>query len=118
MTKSIENDAELQDNIGRYASEFREDTIIDSLFAPINGVSIANIAISKGDKAPNGLSLATISLTLKTQDITTLENFLDYLTNSKTNKKSYIIKSLNFPFDTTKNEPASVSLELGMYYFQ
>lgn len=118
MAKSIENDVELQSNIERYAGDFREDTILDSLFATINGISIANISIAKGEKVPNGLSLANISLSLKAQDTNTLNNFLNYLTNSKTNKKSYIIKNLNFPLDTTKNEPVSASLELGMYYFE
>lgn len=116
MTKDIENNVGLQDDIGRYGSEFREDAILDSLFTPINGVNIANISISKGEKTPNGLSLATIALSFKVQDITTLNRFLDYLTNSKTNKRSYIIRNLNFPLDTTKNEPVSASMELGMYY--
>lgn len=118
MSKNIENDVGLQSDIERYAGDFREDTIFDSLFAPINGISIANIALSKGEKSPNGLSLATISLSLKAQDVNTLNSFLDYLTNSKINKKSYIVKSLNFPLDTTKNEAVPVSLELGMYYFE
>ncbi len=118
MAKNIENDAELQNDIERYAGDFREDTVLDSLFAPMNGVNIANISISKGEKSPNGLSLANISLSFKVQDINALNNFLNYLTNSKTNKKSYIIKNLNFPLDTTKNEPVSANIELSMYYFE
>lgn len=118
MAKNIENDVELQSDIERYAGDFREDTILDSLFATINGISIANISMAKWEKVPNGLSLANISLSFKAQDTNTLNNFLNYLTNSKTNKKSYIIKNLNFPLDTTKNEPVSASLELSMYYFE
>jgi hypothetical protein len=118
MAKNIESNVELQNDIGRYGDAFREDTIIDSIFAPFNGISIANIALLKGEKTPNGLSLATISLSLKAQDISTLESFLNYLTNDKMNKKSYIIKSLNFPFDTTRDTPVSVMIELGMYYFE
>lgn len=118
MTKNIASNVELQGDIERYGSEFREDTILDSLFAPIGGISIANISISKGEKSPNGLSIANISLSLKAQDRTTLGNFLNYLTSSKINKKSYIIKSVNFPLDTTKDEAMAVNLELGMYYFQ
>lgn len=116
--KTIENNKELQNDIERYAGDFREDAILDSIFAPINGISIANIAISKGDKTPNGLSLAAISLSLKAQDTNTLNNYLAYLTNSKTNKKSYIIKELSFPLDTTKNDPVAASVELAMYYFE
>ncbi|MDD2891650.1 MAG: hypothetical protein PHQ95_01675 [Candidatus Gracilibacteria bacterium] len=118
MAKNIESNIELQDDLGRYGDTFREDTIIDSIFTPVNGINIANITMSKGEKAPNGLSLATISLSLKAQNIATLESFLNYLTNSKTNKKSYIIKSLNFPFDTTRDSSVSVMMELGMYYFE
>jgi len=117
-TKNIENSVELQNDIARYGSEFREDTVIDSIFTPINGVNIANISMTKGEKTPNGLSLANISLSLKAQDRATLGNYLNYLTNSKTNKKSYIIKNLNFPLDTMKDVPVSVNMELGMYYFE
>lgn len=118
MKTNIASDQELQMDIGRYGGEFREDTIFNSLFSPINGINIASISLSKGEKTPNGLSLATITLSLKTEDINSLSNFLNYLTNSKINKKSYIINSLNFPFDTVKNDPVSVSLNLGMYYFE
>lgn len=118
MTKNMESNPELQGDIGRFGSDFREDTILDSLFAPINGISIANISMSKWEKSPNGLSIATISLLLKAQDREILNNYLNYLTTSKTNKKSYIIKNLNFPLDTTKNESLSASIELGMYYFE
>lgn len=116
--KAIESDTVLQSDIERYAGAFREDTIFDSLFATINGINIASISISKGEKSPNGLSLASISLSLKAQDSNALNNFLNYLTNSKTGKKSYIIKSLTFPLDTTKNDPISVNIELGMYFFE
>lgn len=118
LEKSIESNTELNNDIERFAGEFREDSIFNSIFATINGINIANISISKGEKSPNGLSIASISLSLKAQDSTALSNFLNYLTNSQVDKKSYIIKSLNFPFDSTKNEPVSVSLELGMYYFE
>jgi len=118
MAKNIENNVELQNDIERYAGDFREDTILDNLFAPMTGINIANIAMSKGEKSPNGLSLANISLSFKAQDVSTLNNFLSYLTNDKTGKKSYIIKNLNFPLDTTKAGPVSANIELAMYYFE
>lgn len=115
---NIQTNTEFQDDIERYGGQFREDTILNSLFVPITGISIASIALSEGERTPNGLSLATISLSFKAQDTNTLNAFLNYLTNSKINKKSYIIQSLNFPLDTTKNEPVSGNIELGMYYFK
>lgn len=118
MAKSIETNVELQNDMARYAGDFREDIIIDSIFSPISGVSIASMSMSEWEKAPNGLSLANITLSLKVRDRDTLNKFLNYLTNSKINTKSYIIKSLTFPFDTTKDEPVSVSLELSMHYFK
>lgn len=69
-------------------------------------------------KAPNGLSVSDISLSLKAENILALNNYLDYLTNSKTNKKSFVIKNLSFPFDTTKNEAVSANLTISMYYFE
>lgn len=118
LKKQIESDTSLQGDIERYGADFREDAIYNSVFAPINGVNIASVTLSKGEKSPNGLSIASISLALKAQDIGSLNNYLEYLTNGKNNKKSYIIKSLSFPFDTTKNDPVSATLELGMYYFE
>ncbi|EKD29751.1 MAG: hypothetical protein ACD_78C00290G0001 [uncultured bacterium (gcode 4)] len=72
--------------------------------------------MNKGEKLPNGLSEANISLSFQSQDITTLNNFLEYLTAGKTNKKSYVIKNMSFPLDTTKNEPIASTVELGMFY--
>lgn len=118
LVKEITENASLQSDIERYAGDFREDQIIDSLFTRINGVSIASISMSPGEKAPNGLSLANISLAFRADDLTSLTNFLEYLTTSKANKKSYIVKNISFPLDQSKNEPISSSVELGMYYFK
>ncbi|MDD2917227.1 MAG: hypothetical protein PHH70_05270 [Candidatus Gracilibacteria bacterium] len=118
LKKKIESNIELQNDIERYGANFREDVIYNSIFAPINGVNISSVSLGKGEKDPNGLSVASISVSLKAQDITALNNFLEYLTNGKTNKKSYVIKSLNFPLDTTKNDPIAASLELNMYFFE
>ncbi|MFA6090692.1 MAG: hypothetical protein WC774_02855 [Candidatus Gracilibacteria bacterium] len=119
MKDNIEKDSTLQTEISRYGGEFREDTILDSIFSPANaGISIANISMSKGEKTANGLSLANISLSFKAQDTYTLSTFLNYLTEGKNNSKSYIIKNFSFPLDTTKNEAVSASIELSMYYFE
>lgn len=116
--QNIETSVELQSDIERYAGDFREDVIFDSIFTPAKGISIATVSLSKGEKMPNGLSLATISVSLKAQDTNVLGEFLNYLTKSEINKKSYIINSLTFPLDTTKNEAVSVNMELAMYYFE
>ena len=118
MTKNVEQDTALLSDIERYAGNFREDIIFDNLFALINGISIANISLSPWEKSPNGLSLANISLSIKAQDMNALTNYLNNLTRSTIGKKSYIIKNLSFPLDTTKNEPIAASLEISMYYFK
>ncbi len=118
LINTIKTNTGLLDDIERFGSTFREDIIIDSLFAHINGISIASFSVSRGEKSPNGLSLATVSLSLKAEDISALSNYLNYLTNSKANKRSYVIKNISFPLDTTKNEAVSVNLSLGMYYFE
>ncbi|MDP2104020.1 MAG: hypothetical protein Q8K26_03805 [Candidatus Gracilibacteria bacterium] len=116
IAKNIEADKTIGDNIERFAGAFREDVVLDSLFIPTTGVSISNVTMNKGEKLPNGLSEASISLSFQSQDITTLNNFLEYLTAGKTNKKSYVIKNMSFPLDTTKNEPIASTVELGMFY--
>lgn len=118
VSKSIDTDAVLKGDMEKYASDFREDTILESIFTPMRGVGISNLSMARGEKLPNGLSMANISLSFRTQDIATLSKFFEYLTTGKANKKSYIIKSFSFPFDTTKNDPISSTVELGMYYME
>lgn len=118
LVTTIKNNVQLRDDMERFGSVFREDTIMNSIFAHINGISIASFSVSRGEKVPNGLSLATISLSFKADNLGVLNNYLNYLTNSKENKRSYIIKNISFPFDSTKNEAVSVNLSLGMYYFE
>ncbi len=118
MVKNIEKDTTLMSDIERYAGDFREDVIFDNLFASINGINIATVSLSPTGKTPNGLSLANISLSIRAQDIASLTNYLNYLTQSKVGKKSYIIRSLSFPLDTTKDDPIAVNLEISMYYFE
>jgi hypothetical protein len=107
---------EISGNLKRYASEFREDDILENIFGNTSGVNIQNVTIDKGQKTPNGLSLANISLALSVSSKEQLVAFLDYLT-SPTNTKRYIIKSMNYPYDPM-NPAGSVTLELGMYYYE
>lgn len=117
LEKKVSSDTALRDSLDRYAGTFREDTVIDSLFAPQSDISISEVSIGRGDKLPNGLSMADISVSLRAGNTLSLLNFLDYLTNKTDNKRSYVIKSLSFPLDTSADGPQDVSLSLGMYYF-
>lgn len=117
LKKRISNDPVLKDSLERFAGTFREDAIIDSIFAPKQNISVSEISIGRGDRLPSGLSMADISVSFRSGDTRSLLGFLDYLTNQPENKRSYIIKSLNYPLDTTSDGPQNVSLDLGMYYF-
>ena len=91
-------DPTIAGDIQRYASSFREDDILENIFSNTSGVSIQNISMDKGQKTPNGLSLANINLSLMVTSKDQLISFLDYLT-SPTNTKRYIIQSVNYPYD-------------------
>ncbi len=47
LKKKIESNVDLQNDIERYGADFREDAIYNSIFAPINGISIVNASLSK-----------------------------------------------------------------------
>lgn len=116
VKESIKNDSETRKNIERYASLFREDTIINSIFNKKDGISINDIAIDKWVKLPNWLNMWNISLNIDANNIESLNNYLKYL-NSKDNSVWYVIKNVNFPYSSKTNLPFSASVSLWMYYF-
>lgn len=110
----------IRQDIERYASPYREDQIIDSIFLNTPGITINAITMTKGEKLPSGLSQATVTLNFRASDIATLSTYLDTLTAS-TGKKRYIIRSLSFPLDTSsleQTDPLGVSLELATYFLE
>ncbi len=105
-------------DIARYAAPFREDAILDSLFTGSNGVLPLSIGIDKGSRMPNGLSQGTVDLTLRAGNQAALMQYFEYLTG-ESGKKRYVIKSANFPFDSTspRNGTFQVSVSLGFSHY-
>lgn len=105
-------------DLSRYAAPFREDAVLESLFTGPVGVLPLSIGIEKGSKMPNGLSQGTVDLTLRVTSQATLMRYFEYLTGT-TGKKRYVIKSVNFPFDSTSPQSAAlqVNVTLGFSHY-
>lgn len=105
-------------DLSRYASAFREDAILASLFGGGTGILPLSIGMEKGTRLPNGLSMADINLTLRATSQASFMKYLEYLTGNSSQKR-YVVKTANFPFDSTspKTEPFQVTVTLGLYYY-
>lgn len=102
----------------RYAAPFREDTILSSLFSGPVGVLPLSVGIDKGSKMPSGLSQGSVDLTLRVTSQAMLMRYFEYLTGI-TGTKRYVIKSVNFPFDSTSSQTTGfqVSVNLGFSHY-
>ena len=115
IEKDIASDTTKQADLKRYAGDFREDEILDSLFSQNTGVSIQSVSLDRGQKMPNGLSMANVNLGLTVTSKAQLSAFLDYLT-AENSPKRYVIKSVDYPFGSS-DMGGSINLSLGTYYF-
>ncbi|MDQ1343644.1 MAG: hypothetical protein QG650_364 [Patescibacteria group bacterium] len=106
--------------IFRYASPFREDHILESLFSAGNSSSVLplSIGIDRGTKMPNGLSQGNVELALRVTSQTALMKYFEYLTGTS-GKKRYVIKAVNFPYDSTmsKSDAFQVTVSLGFSHY-
>ena len=110
------DDPTVRAQVDRYAGEFREDTVLASVFgARTLGVNLASVSMSPGQRLTNGLSLANISVSFTTRDLPTLTQYLSYLTAPDSDRR-YVIKTLAFPYGKDHKSDISVSATLGMYY--
>lgn len=105
-------------DLARYASPFREDSVLSSLFSGPVGVLPLSIGIDKGSKMPNGLSQGTVDLTLRVTSQSMLMRYFEYLTGT-TGSKRYVIKSVSFPFDSSSPQSSGfqVSVNLGFSHY-
>lgn len=109
---------EAQADAMRYAGQYREDQILDSLFALAgSGVTIGSVSFTEGERLPVGISLATVNVSVQAATLDQFESFIDDLT-SENAKRRYLIKSMSFPYDTSSSLPISASLQLGLYYLK
>lgn len=102
-------------DLERYAGPYREDAVIESLFAgTTNSVLPISVGLDRGSKLPSGLSQGSVELGLRVGNQAALLRYVTYLTSEQA-KKRFVIKSMSFPFDSTspKIEPFSVSISLG-----
>lgn len=112
----LSSSVKMQKIMNQYGWDFREDQIINNIFNNNKWINIASISMDKGEKLPNWLTLANVSLSVQSSSMADLNNYYSYLT-SEDSKMRFIIKNTNFPYDIKNNSSIPVSLSLWMYYF-
>jgi ABC-type dipeptide/oligopeptide/nickel transport system permease component len=81
-------------------------------------ITIGSISVNPGNKLPSGLSLGSVSFSVRAESVQILIDYLTYLT--KNAPRIFVIDAISLPIDTrleTSNEPISLSLTLGVYYY-
>ncbi len=122
----------LKKKISRYNKTFNEADIMEMMMvkppqlrANTDGtynLMVSAFGVDKGKKLPNGLSLASVNISLQARDVDTLVDYITYLTNQDS-ETAFTIDSITLPIDTNPDETKSIgginmSLSLGMYYYQ
>lgn len=114
----VSNDKSTREAIAQFASQYREDLILNQIYAKFDWVLVQDINMDKWQKLPNGLNLAWVSISVTAKNLTELNKYLTYLTD-KTSNIRFVIKSVSFPLNSENTSSAvSASISLGMYYFE
>lgn len=114
----VKSDKKTQTLISQYASPYREDLILNQIYAKFDWVSINDISMDKWQKLPNWLSMANIWFSVNAKNTVELNKYLEYLT-SKTSNIRFVIKNTTFPLNSeNQNSTTQASLSLWMYYFE
>lgn len=84
-------------------------------------ISISTIAVDKGVKLPNGLSLAHVNVGIQGNSLSDVVDFLTYLT--KDSEYSFILDEISLPIDTAPDTTGvaggfGLALSLGVYYYE
>lgn len=125
----IDTNAEEKRVMDKYAWDFKEYAIIESIFSKSKFstnqfvwiwayVSIKNLNVTKWEKLTNSLNMANITINLEAQNLQELKIFLESLVNDKENSR-FLIKDFSAPFDS-KNTWSSMqaTVNLWMYYLE
>lgn len=114
----VKNDWNVSKLISQFASQYREDVILNQLYKKFDWTSVDSISMDKWQKLPNWLSMADILITVSAKNVTELKKYLDYLTWDDSEIR-FVIKSISFPFNSfDTNSPTQASISLWMYYYQ
>lgn len=128
---SATSDSVLKKRVDRYGKKFNEADIMETVMLlpeqtrpNPNGtynLMVKSFTVSKWSKLPSGLSLASVSVAIQAKDIATIIEYVTYLTQDA--PMAFTIDSISLPIDTNPESATeaggySLSLSLGMYYFE
>lgn len=91
-------------------------------------ITISNIALDRGSKLPNGIFQGRVTITVSSDSVPPIVDYLNYLTTAT--PFAFTLTDISLPIDTSKEGIASLSslsttsqtvtvpVTLGVYYFQ
>jgi hypothetical protein len=98
----------LKKRVDRYGKKFNEADIMETVMIlpeqtrpNPNGtynLMVKSFSVSKGSKLPSGLSLANVSVAIQAKDITTIIDYITFLTQDA--PMAFTIDSISLPLDT------------------
>jgi hypothetical protein len=84
-------------------------------------ISIGSISVTRGSKLPSGISLGSVNVAVKAATLTDMIDYITYLTT--VSDTLFLLDSINLPIDTNPSDTSgdggvSLSLQLGVYYYE
>ncbi len=121
---------DIKSKVQKYNQKFDSSNIMEafmlnkyteSSFLSPASIKIGNIAIDKWRKLPNGLSLASVSLTVTADNADQVIDYITYMTTESS--LAVTIDNIALPLDTLQKPQdattsLSLSLSLGVYYYE
>lgn len=118
IDEKIKSDETYKKDLARYASIYREDTILSQVRAAIvtsaPSTQIKDISLSRGTKDQNGLSRALVNVSLTVNSEIELRELLQGLLAKESTHQRILLKTFNKP---EGNSPYELPLNLELYYY-
>ncbi len=121
--------SDLKTKIQKYNRNFDSSTIMETIMLnkftestalTPGAIRIGAISLDKWKKLPSGLSIASASINISADTPDQMIDFITYLTTES--PLAFTIDKINLPIDTgtapQNNNGLSLSLSLGIYYFE
>lgn len=83
-------------------------------------ITLSNVSVNPGKKLPNGLSLASVGISLQGKSIANIINYITSLTQDS--PYIFTLDSISLPIDTAPEDIVTggyaLSISLGVYYYE
>lgn len=118
LEAKIQSDEAYKKDLARYASLYREDTILsqvrNAIITSAPSTQIKDISLNRGTKDQNGLARALVNVSLTVNSEIELRELLQGLLAKESTHQRILLKTFNKP---EGNSPYELPLNLELYYY-